>query len=534
MLVLLLHAICMHALYKESEGRTHYEDSLLETAKRLSVKHNYKESFEVLTKLRDMAERKNDYELMFHCHVNWAFNFAEMLNYDDALDYLSKAYKISVEKLSKREEMSTLNNMAYLYIKNNKYLQANEYFKRNYNYAKEIKDTAFLRGSALNVAISALEMGNLEECRAYMNITERLVKPNMEQWMLLQSLKTDYMLKMRQYRKLIYFARYILKRNLYPDIKQEIRVNMCKAYIETRNYGNAVAMAYIGIENETDFVRKQPFYEILSEAYLCMKQYNLAFAYKDSFIVAKDSMQVRIDRVAFENSSIQFELLRKEKEISEYHARETRTYILIVFIVVLVIVLIWALSNHMVKVKQRQKIVELQLEQEKKNQELLAKKLEEQEAQSMLDQKDFQLQLEKKNRELMSKALFMANRNEAVLNIIDSLSKDVNIEKNSQLDINIRELKSHLSENKEWDYFTTYFEESNKDFVLHLKEKHPDLTANEIRFISLVYIGLNNKEISSLLNITSEYCKKKKQKIAKKMGLEDTHSMYQYLFSFNV
>ena len=53
----------------------------------------------------------------------------------------------------------------------------------------------------------------------------------------------------------------------------------------------------------------------------------------------------------------------------------------------------------------------------------------------MLDQKDFQLQLEKKNRELMSKALFMANRNEAVLNIIDSLSKDVNIEKNSQLDL---------------------------------------------------------------------------------------------------
>lgn len=154
--------------------------------------------------------------------------------------------------------------------------------------------------------------------------------------------------------------------NLYPDIRQDIRINMCKAYIEMRDYDSAVAMANEGIANETDLVRKQPFYEILSEAYLCMKQYNLAFAYKDSFIVAKDSMQVRIDRVAFENSSIQFELLRKEKEISEYHARETRTQILIVFIVVLVVVLIWALSNHMVKVKQRQKIVELQLEQEKK------------------------------------------------------------------------------------------------------------------------------------------------------------------------
>lgn len=534
MLVLLFYSIYTHALYKEFEGRTHYEDSLLQAAMSLSDKRDYKQSFEVLTQLREIAERKNDYEMVFRCHVNWAFNLSEMLNYDGALNYLAKAYKISVEKLSKREEMSTLNNMAYLYLKSSKYLQANEYFKRNYKYAKEISDTAFLRGSALNVAISAINMGNLEECREYMKIMEELVKPDTEEWMSLQSLRTDYLLKMHQYAVLIKFASKVLKMNLYPDIRQEVRVNLCKAYIETRDYKNAVRMAYEGIASEADFARRRPFYEILSEAYLCLKQYNLAFLYKDSFIIAKDTMQVRIDKVAFENSSIQFELLRKEKEISEYHERETRTKILIVFIVVLVILLVWALSNHMVKVRQRQKIVELQLEQEKKNQELLAKKLEEQEAQNLLDQKDFQLQLEKKNRELMSKALFMANRNEAVLNIIDSLSKDVNIEKNSQLDINIRDLKSHLSENKEWGYFTTYFEESNKEFVLQLKEKHPGLTANEIRFLSLIYIGLNNKEISSLLNITSEYCKKKKQKIARKMGLEDTHSMYQYLFTFKV
>ena len=89
MLVLLLHVVCMHALYREFEGRTHYEDSLLETAKRLSDKRNYKESFEVLTKLREMAERKNDYEMVFHCHINWPFNLAEMLNYDDALSIMT-------------------------------------------------------------------------------------------------------------------------------------------------------------------------------------------------------------------------------------------------------------------------------------------------------------------------------------------------------------------------------------------------------------------------------------------------------------
>lgn len=533
LLVLLLRTAFAYGLHAEA-GRIHYEDSLLANAMRMSDKRCYKESFELLAKLRGIAERKADYGMLFLCHTNWAYNLAEMMDYDKALHHLSKAYDISVKRLGKREEMSTLNNMAYLYLKSNKNLQANEYFKRNYAYATEIKDTAFIRGSALNVAISALNLGNMEECRTYMQTAARLARHGTEEWMSLQALQTGYLLKMHQYVQLVRLAVGVLKQRLYPDIRQEIRANLCKAYMEMKDYKNAVAVAHEGISSEVDFVRKQPFYEIMSDAYLCLREYNLAFAYKDSFIAAKDSMSEHINKVAFENNAIQFELLRKEKEQSETNDKETRMEILVVSAVILAALLVWALSNHFTKVRQRQKIAELQLEQERKKQELLTKKIEEQEAQSLLDQKDFQLQLEKKNRELMSKALFLANRNEAVLNIIEQLSKNVKIENNSQLDINIRELKSSLSEDKEWSSFTTYFEESNREFIIRLKDRHPDLTANEIRFLSLLYIGLNNKEISIILNITAEYCKKKKQKIARKMNLENTYSLYEYLFSFNV
>lgn len=53
------------------------------------------------------------------------------------------------------------------------------------------------------MAISAIDMGNLEECRVYMNITEQLVKPNTEEWMSLQALKTDYLFETHQYKALI-------------------------------------------------------------------------------------------------------------------------------------------------------------------------------------------------------------------------------------------------------------------------------------------------------------------------------------------
>ena len=81
----------------------------------------------------------------------------------------------------------------------------------------------------------------------------------------------------------------------------------------------------------------------------------------------------------------------------------------------------------------------------------------------------------------------------------------------------------------EWRDFTTYFEQSNAHFVGELKRRHPSLTANEVRYLSLVYINLSAKEIALLLNITPEYCKKKKQQVARKMGLTDPRELYAYL-----
>lgn len=123
----------------------------------------------------------------------------------------------------------------------------------------------------------------------------------------------------------------------------------------------------------------------------------------------------------------------------------------------------------------------------------------------------------------------MANKNDLIQEIIDGLTEDIKIQRNSQLDMIIRKLRSQLSENKEWENFNIYFQQTNNDFILKLKDRHPGLTQNEIRFVSLLYIGLSNKEISSLLNITGEYCKKKRKAVAQKMGLESPRMLSEYL-----
>ncbi|RZJ50367.1 MAG: sigma-70 family RNA polymerase sigma factor, partial [Flavobacterium sp.] len=60
---------------------------------------------------------------------------------------------------------------------------------------------------------------------------------------------------------------------------------------------------------------------------------------------------------------------------------------------------------------------------------------------------------------------------------------------------------------------------------------HPDLTPNDIRFIAYVYMDLTSKEIASMLNITLEACRKRKERIIQKLGISDDISLNAYLAS---
>ena len=95
----------------------------------------------------------------------------------------------------------------------------------------------------------------------------------------------------------------------------------------------------------------------------------------------------------------------------------------------------------------------------------------------------------------------------------------------------IAKLQKELDSTEEWRDFTTYFEQVNASFLARLRENHPGLTASELRFLSLVCIHLSGKEIAQLLHITPEYCKKRKQQIARKMGLATSGELYGYLVS---
>ena len=337
--------------------------------------------------------------------------------------------------------------------------------------------------------------------------------------------------------------------DLLPNLKtselseHRISVLMILAKVYESENNIPLAIDYIkraGNDPNVSLENKIDVYDRLTELYRKLNENSSAFAYKDSMIFAKDSLSQIKNGKLFENSRIKFELQNYQKELSESQDKlisERRLfYIILGGILFIIILTLWALWNYFSRLKQKkiiaesnQKIAELELENQKNDKILLERQLDEKEVVTLLEHEKFKNEIESKNRQLASKALSISTRNELIEDIIESLSQESEIRGNERLKRRIFELRNHLKKDAEWDEFFTHFEETNYGFLSSLREKHPELTSNDVRFLSYVYMNLSTKEISSLLNITVEACRKRKERIIKKMNLPEDTDLYNYI-----
>ncbi|RGN51250.1 MULTISPECIES: tetratricopeptide repeat protein [unclassified Bacteroides] len=516
-------------------------DALIESAVEAADKNDFVTSLELLSKAKVMAESRHLPKEQFKILSIMGVNQAKMLNYSDALENFMAAYKIAVNELDVKSEMRIMNNIGSLYLLDHKYNKANEYYKKVYDYAKDTKDTIFTGGCIMNIVLTASYMENVKEAEKFLQVASNLLKNYPNEMLRVKSLTVCNLRQKKEYASAESLALELLpqfQNSGDQELKTGVVLELVEVYKEEKRFDEAIRYAEEALGYNINIESKKDIFALLSDLYKESGAYRKAIAYKDSFIYALDSLNVIKDQKRFENTRIKFELLKNEKELSDSQAKLKILWIVFILSGLMVLILIWAFVNKLARDKQRKKIIELELKQEKNDKLILENKLKEQETLALLEQERLKNEQEKleheielKNKELVSKALFLANRNELIANLVNTLSESQDLSANPKLKDNIRQLKNQLRENGEWDSFMTHFEQTNQRFIVALREKHPSLTANEVRFLSFIYINLNTKEISSLLNITPEYCKKKKQQISQKMGLTSTSLLYSYLFS---
>ena len=142
-----------------------------------------------------------------------------------------------------------------------------------------------------------------------------------------------------------------------------------------------------------------------------------------------------------------------------------------------------------------------------------------------------------KNSELATNAMHLVQKGELLAKIKTELTnvlKAVDIEKALA---DIKKLIKVLSEDekmdKDWEHFAQHFDKVHSDFVAILKDKHQNITPNELKLCTYLRMNLSTKEIAQLMNISVRGIEISRYRLRKKLGIATEISLFDYLINLS-
>ena len=94
-----------------------------------------------------------------------------------------------------------------------------------------------------------------------------------------------------------------------------------------------------------------------------------------------------------------------------------------------------------------------------------------------------------------------------------------------------RTIQSNLSD-ETWSSFTYHFEQVHPDYFEKLKDTYADLSQNDLKMCAYLKVGLDNKVIAQINNITVAGVKKSLNRLKKKIKITAEDSIRDFLISY--
>ena len=169
--------------------------------------------------------------------------------------------------------------------------------------------------------------------------------------------------------------------------------------------------------------------------------------------------------------------------------------------------------------RQRERLLD------KAQKELELKELESSQAIIKINNEKLRNDIENKNRELAISTMNIIKKNEFLSSIKTELIKS-DVSKNSSV---VKIIDKNLNNTDDWKMFQEAFNNADKKFLDKVKDKHPDLTPNDLRLCAYLRLNLSSKEIAPLLNISPRSVEVKRYRLRKKMDLEHNANLTNYI-----
>jgi len=193
--------------------------------------------------------------------------------------------------------------------------------------------------------------------------------------------------------------------------------------------------------------------------------------------------------------------------------------------------IVWRYRYQQNKFKKQQQLFE---EEQKKMQYIL--ELEKSKAEGALitaRSQNLETEIQFKNAELAASAMHLVKKGELITRLkaeLNQLMRRVDVPA-AQTEVKkmIKQLEDDEQIDQEWDQFAKHFDKVHSDFVVHLKTKHPDISASEVKLCSFLRMNLSSKEIAQLLNISVRGVEISRYRLRKKLNLSSGDNLFDYL-----
>lgn len=286
-------------------------------------------------------------------------------------------------------------------------------------------------------------------------------------------------------------------------------VPMADIYLKQNNIALAEELALQAkndIEQSADFNRYVYLYPFLSKLYAAKGNSVLAQQFLDSSLWVKDSIDRKFNAMQLARAQQEVESARRQQEIisleKEKENKLIQRNLLIGFVLLLTILALYIFRLTKKKHKQEQLLKDLTLLEKEKELRAADQQL-----------KDFAFSVSEKSK------------------LLEELEYQLKL-KGSEDEKLIQQLQqATLLTDEQWNHFRQLFEKVHSGFLYRLREKLPDLTPAETRYMALAKLHFSTKEMAAALGISQQTVRVTTHRLRKKLQLPEEGSLTELVSS---
>lgn len=152
---------------------------------------------------------------------------------------------------------------------------------------------------------------------------------------------------------------------------------------------------------------------------------------------------------------------------------------------------------------------------------------------ALLRNEKLEVEINLMNSELASSAMHLVKKAELLSKTKEELNKVIKVIDHPEAISELKKMVKTYNEDdrmdQEWKNFTKHFDKVHSDFLNIIKERHPNITSNELKLCAYLRMNLSTKEIAQFANISVRGVEIGRYRLRKKLQIPTEISLFDYL-----